>query len=664
MKLSTTQKVLAVVLGSAIAVAFVLTATVAPVGAAGYIFTRSLTVGSTGTDVMELQKVLNSNPATAVAATGVGSAGNESSFFGGLTKAAVAKFQSFNSITPAVGFFGDKTRAFVNNMVGTNSGNTSAGALCPNGMTLASNCSLAPNAQAPAALCPNGMTIASNCGVAPTAVSTSGTDGTLTAAQSSYVSSGIQLKKGDTKNILAVTLKASVGPVTVTRAGVHFNTRPWLLFSQVTLSDSTGKLLATVPLNGAGSATEITVGSDYLVAFPAINETVTPGQNLDLIVGASVLPATDKITNGMSIQVAFDTMRTTNGIGWTDSIGAGTLGATAGLTSGGSTNNVFTLTSTGSVADIYTRISPNSPAAHQVATSLTQTTNNVVLGAFSLKSANNSSTLNTLTVTLASTTFASGATGSSGFTGGLSNVRVYGPSGCTQANPCGGTLTQTSATVGTVVFSNMTIPLAQDTWTDLVVEADVSASTTGTGVTVALASTNIVVTDANYGTATYETNTATSNAIVFTTNAVTVSNTSLTLGPAIVQSTVTTGYNVTGAFTITNTSNNDLYISGTSTTLVTQTINGTATTTNGLTGAIVAVPASFNGDSTSPAAYIIPAGLSRSFTLSGALYSATTGVVKTLKITGILYGTAAADVSNHSLTIASGIDNMSVSASF
>ena len=61
MKLSTTQKVLAVVLGSAIAVAFVLTATVAPVGAAGYIFTRSLTVGSTGTDVMELQKVLNSN---------------------------------------------------------------------------------------------------------------------------------------------------------------------------------------------------------------------------------------------------------------------------------------------------------------------------------------------------------------------------------------------------------------------------------------------------------------------------------------------------------------------------------------------------------------------------------------------------------------------------
>ena len=654
MKLST--KILAVALGSAIAVAFVFSA-VATTNAAGYVFTRSLTVGSTGSDVMQLQVLLNSNPSTQVATAGAGSPGMESSYFGGLTQAALAKYQAANGITPSVGYFGPKTMAFVN---ANGSTAVSTGNLCPNGNTLASNCATAPGSTGTVSLCPNGMTLASNCSTAPngTVVTANGTDGTLSGAQSSYVSSGIQLKKGDTKNILAVTLKASTGPVTVTRAGVHFNTRPWLLFSQVTLSDSTGKLLATVPLN-SGNVTEITVGSDYLVAFPAISEVVTPGQNLDLIVGASVLSATDKIpAAGLTVETAFDNLRTINGIGWTDSINASTLSATAG-----NGNNVFTLTSTGSVADLYTRISPNSPATHQVATSLTQTTSNVVLGTFSLKSANNASTLNTLTVTLASTTFASGAGGVSGFVGGFSNVRVYAASGnCTQTNPCGGTLTQTSATVGTVVFSNMTIPLAQDTWTDLTIEADVSASTTGTGITAALnGASGIVVTDSNYGTPTYESNTATTNSITLTTNAVTITNATLTLGSAVVQNNYTTGYNVTGVFTLTNSSNNDLYVSGTSTVLASSTINGTATTTNGLTGTITANPSTYNGDSVSPAAYVIPAGLSRIFTISGAIYNATSSPgVKTLKIPVINYGTAAADASNHTLTITSGLDNMSV----
>src|ERR1035437_1479228 len=193
MKLST--KILAV----AFVVAIALTVTTVA-SAADYVFTRNLTVGSTGTDVTALQVVLNSTPATQVAVTGAGSPGMESSYFGGLTRAALAKFQAAHAIAPAVGYFGPITRAAINSGVVVIAPGT--GALCPNGMTLASNCTLAPNAQA-VPLCPNGMTLASNCAVAPGQVSASNTDGTLTAAQSSYVGTGIQVKKGETKNVLA-----------------------------------------------------------------------------------------------------------------------------------------------------------------------------------------------------------------------------------------------------------------------------------------------------------------------------------------------------------------------------------------------------------------------------------------------------------------------------
>ena len=83
-----------------------------------YVFNTNLTMGSKGVDVTNLQKVLNSDADTIVAASGVGSAGNESSYFGALTKAAVIKFQKKYGITPAVGYVGAITRAKLNTMGG------------------------------------------------------------------------------------------------------------------------------------------------------------------------------------------------------------------------------------------------------------------------------------------------------------------------------------------------------------------------------------------------------------------------------------------------------------------------------------------------------------------------------------------------------------------
>jgi peptidoglycan hydrolase-like protein with peptidoglycan-binding domain len=73
---------------------------------------RDLKRGMTGEDVRALQKILNKY-GEEVAASGIGSPGNESTFFGPATEAAVIRFQVSHGITPAVGYVGPLTRAAI-----------------------------------------------------------------------------------------------------------------------------------------------------------------------------------------------------------------------------------------------------------------------------------------------------------------------------------------------------------------------------------------------------------------------------------------------------------------------------------------------------------------------------------------------------------------------
>lgn len=72
--------------------------------------TRNLRQGDRGQDVVTLQKLLNSNPATAISTFGVGSSGQETTYFGAKTTLAVIKFQKLYGISPAVGYVGPVTR--------------------------------------------------------------------------------------------------------------------------------------------------------------------------------------------------------------------------------------------------------------------------------------------------------------------------------------------------------------------------------------------------------------------------------------------------------------------------------------------------------------------------------------------------------------------------
>ncbi|MDP4020975.1 MAG: peptidoglycan-binding protein, partial [Candidatus Adlerbacteria bacterium] len=77
-----------------------------------FVFTRDLEVGVTGDDVRALQVFLNTN-VYVLAETGPGSPGNETLMFGALTRAALARYQAANDISPAIGYFGPITRAHI-----------------------------------------------------------------------------------------------------------------------------------------------------------------------------------------------------------------------------------------------------------------------------------------------------------------------------------------------------------------------------------------------------------------------------------------------------------------------------------------------------------------------------------------------------------------------
>jgi peptidoglycan hydrolase-like protein with peptidoglycan-binding domain len=89
------------------------------------VFARTLRLGAAGEDVLRLQKLLNSDPDTQIASSGVGSPGNETDYYGGLTEAAVKKFQAKHGVastgspdTTGFGLVGPGTRAKLKEIFG------------------------------------------------------------------------------------------------------------------------------------------------------------------------------------------------------------------------------------------------------------------------------------------------------------------------------------------------------------------------------------------------------------------------------------------------------------------------------------------------------------------------------------------------------------------
>ena len=594
----------------------------------------------------------------------------QTGYFGTITKAKVMAFQT-NKGLKADGVVGAMTRA---SLAGTevSEGNYPAGCSsnagfssttglpCTSGVSYPAGCTSAvgfssttgmtctgtPVVTYPAG-CVAGSLFSSTTGQSCTGTvgTVNGTNGALIASQSSAVSAGVTINAGATANLDAIKLQATSGPVQVNSVDAHFSVRPWLYFSQVTLS-SNGTILATLPLTSANS-TEITVGSDYLLNFSGLNLTVTPGTNPDLVLAGTSISGTNRLP--ATIAMVLGNIKSVNGSGWTDSVGPTAAPTTNNYGVG---LNYVTLSATGSVATIYANLSNISPSTSQVAVSSTSgtTTSQVVLGAFSLKSTNTASTVNTLNVSVkTSGSLNSLAAAQTAF----SNIKLYGP-GCTSG--CGGSLAATgsngaaastvSGVVGVISFTNLTAPLTQDSWTDFTIKADVAGQTSGT-VSLVLDPTdnasvnnttvytkNIVGVDANYDALVMGTTSGVlSNTLTMTSNAVVLSSLSFATVGSAIQGTVGTGttavsigYSTGLTFTLTNNGNNNLYVSSTVVNLVTMDNSafpgGTPIGTTSM-GTVINTT-TVNGD-LAGSYYVLPVGQSRTFTLNGALYGNYTG---------------------------------------
>lgn len=86
-----------------------------PLPASRFIFARQLRLGMAGEDVRQLQIFLNAHGFT-VAASGYGSAGNETAYFGRATRQAVVRFQKAYGLKPYPGNVGPMTLKMLNSL--------------------------------------------------------------------------------------------------------------------------------------------------------------------------------------------------------------------------------------------------------------------------------------------------------------------------------------------------------------------------------------------------------------------------------------------------------------------------------------------------------------------------------------------------------------------
>ena len=415
----------------------------APAPRAVFNFTRNLTLGSTGEDVRALQQFLNVQ-GFAVAATGAGSAGNESTAFGPRTQAALARFQEANNISPARGFFGPVTRARIATLI-------PAPVVTP------------PVVTPPVAVIPPVVT--------PPVAEVPVVEGTL-IARLLPSPLGVEVSVGEAnRSVAAVELEARHSNIRVQRFDVLFDQtaadtatpattddRPWRTFNRVALSVG-GEVVATRAITGRADFIEGTgtTAGMHILRFSGINANIPAGARQAWTVQVSASPVVEAVSRGTwAITVPEQGVRGIDGAGINQTAHTDAIGPRS-----------FTVRAE-ERGNLAVTLNANNLAARVVQVDDVDMTNGVQLLAFDVRATRRAVTMEEVDVTLT-------AVGDTGLTGGADNNRAdfVAP----VARLYRGTTLVGSATVpitGLVEFNNMETLIERDSTATFTVRVDLN----------------------------------------------------------------------------------------------------------------------------------------------------------------------------------------------
>ncbi len=264
---------------------------------ANYTFTRTLSAGMTGEDVRMLQRMLNADPATRVAATGPGSIGNETTTFGLMTRDAVSRFQvkyrseilTPNGLANPTGVVGPATRAKLNSL-------TRVVAVTPTQPT-----------QPTQPTTPTQPT-------QPSVPTLSGGEGSLDVDNRSTAT--VEIALGATEEVYEVEVEAVDSDVAINRVDFIFNARPWLYFDEVSLY-ADGKRVGR--LTGVTSNFSSAGGGQYRARFGDLNEIVREGDMVELTlkIKAREALAGSRVNDTVTVRIPDRGIRMIDGAGLT-----------------------------------------------------------------------------------------------------------------------------------------------------------------------------------------------------------------------------------------------------------------------------------------------------------------------------------------------------------
>jgi len=436
-------------------------------------FTRPLYPEMSGADVQCLQRYLNDAGYT-VATTGPGSAGNETEYFGPLTKAAVGAWQDGNGVAYGAwqGYFGPVSQAKYDELRATPpppaectiDADCDAGYVCENGV-----CVEAPECTTDADCDADYECVNEVC----RAKEPSDKEGTFTATISPTPSNDSNLRAGSDIPVYGIKVKALYSDITVNRVDLQFEVRltgssgseykPSTLIEAVSLYEGD-----TEVYRKSISSSDIIKDSsnDYFVRLTDVSFKVEEGTTKTLTVKIDANTTFD--TNRWFSVWAIGPEGSTNAIRGTDGLGLNTY---AGI----GTPRTFTIKKAGTA--ILTGTANNdTPLSNNVEYHSTDGVENVTLLVFDLKSTVGDSQLTQVKVNTYTYEYDGQSTGTYIKTADIEGFELYDEDGSKISSAT--IVAGTASVQGTATFENLEIDIAKDATKTFTVKGDFGALTT------------------------------------------------------------------------------------------------------------------------------------------------------------------------------------------